>query len=209
MDLDATALQFTGSQLFDLAFYNNLKTRDGSVEHLGDNKTGSGEGDDEQILVDLSKVHGPVDTILFLVSSYQGHSLEWVANAYCRRSTTSRARSWAVHAHLVGDRHRCGAGPVAAYAVRMGAERGRRGRADHGADAGTGEAEPLPVLGLAEQQHHGLGHAGGLVLALDLDRVADDELLAGGTSVSSARVACARIRLPTLTGLGKRTLLRP
>jgi tellurium resistance protein TerZ len=34
--------------------------------------------------VDLSKVHGPVDTILFLVSSYQGHSLEWVANAYCR-----------------------------------------------------------------------------------------------------------------------------
>ena len=50
----------------------------------GDNKTGSGEGDDEQVLVDLSKVHGPVDTILFLVSSYQGHSLEWVANAYCR-----------------------------------------------------------------------------------------------------------------------------
>ena len=34
--------------------------------------------------MDLSKVHGPVDTVLFLVSSYQGHSLEWVANAYCR-----------------------------------------------------------------------------------------------------------------------------
>ena len=84
VDLDATALQFTGGQLFDLAFYNNLTTRDGSVEHLGDNQTGSGEGDDEPILVDLAKVHGPVDTILFLVSSYQGHSLEWVANAYCR-----------------------------------------------------------------------------------------------------------------------------
>ena len=37
VDLDATALQFAGGQLFDLAFYNNLKTRDGSVEHLGDN----------------------------------------------------------------------------------------------------------------------------------------------------------------------------
>ncbi len=84
VDLDATALQFTGRQLFDLAFYNNLKTRDGSVEHLGDNTTGSGEGDDEAVLVDLAKVHGPVDTIVFLVSSYQGHSLEWVANAYCR-----------------------------------------------------------------------------------------------------------------------------
>jgi len=54
------------------------------VIHQGDNQSGSGEGDDEQIQVDLSKVHGPVDTILFLVSSYQGHSLEWVANAYCR-----------------------------------------------------------------------------------------------------------------------------
>jgi tellurium resistance protein TerZ len=84
VDLDATALQFTGSQLFDLAFYNNLTTRDGSVEHLGDNKTGSGEGDDEEIRVDLARVHAPVDTILFLVSSYGGHSLEWVANAYCR-----------------------------------------------------------------------------------------------------------------------------
>jgi stress response protein SCP2 len=84
VDLDATALQFAGAQLFDLAFYNNLTTRDGSVTHQGDNQTGSGEGDDESILVDLARVHGPVDTILFLVSSYGGHSLEWVANAYCR-----------------------------------------------------------------------------------------------------------------------------
>jgi tellurium resistance protein TerZ len=84
VDLDATALQFTGTQLFDVAFYNNLSTRDGSVTHQGDNQTGSGEGDDETILVDLDRVHAPVDTILFLVSSYQGQSLEWVANAYCR-----------------------------------------------------------------------------------------------------------------------------
>lgn len=84
VDLDATALQFAGTQLFDLAFYNNLSTRDGSVTHQGDNQTGSGEGDDESLLVDLARVHGPVDTIVFLVSSYQGHSLEWVANAYCR-----------------------------------------------------------------------------------------------------------------------------
>jgi tellurium resistance protein TerZ len=84
VDLDATALQFAGFQLFDLAFYNNLSTRDGSVTHQGDNQSGSGQGDDESILVDLARVHGPVDTILFLVSSYGGQSLEWVANAYCR-----------------------------------------------------------------------------------------------------------------------------
>jgi stress response protein SCP2 len=84
VDLDASAVQFSGDQLFDLAFYNNLQTRDGSVVHLGDNWTGSGEGDDEVITVDLSRVYAKVDTIVFMVSSYQGHSLEWVNRAYVR-----------------------------------------------------------------------------------------------------------------------------
>jgi len=84
IDLDASAVQYAGDQLFDLAFYNNLKTRDGSVVHLGDNLTGRGEGDDEVLTVDLNRVYQRVDTIVFLVSSYQGHSLEWIGNAYCR-----------------------------------------------------------------------------------------------------------------------------
>ena len=84
VDLDASAVEFGGGQLFDLAFYNNRTTRDGSVEHLGDNTTGGGEGDDEVITVDLAKVHRQIDTIFLLVTSYQGQSLEWVANAYCR-----------------------------------------------------------------------------------------------------------------------------
>jgi stress response protein SCP2 len=84
IDLDATAVQFAGDQLFDIAFYNNLRTRDGSVVHLGDNTTGRGEGDDEVLTVDLTKVYGKVDTIVLFVSSYQGHTLEWIANAYCR-----------------------------------------------------------------------------------------------------------------------------
>ncbi|MEO5666191.1 MAG: TerD family protein [Nocardioides sp.] len=84
VDLDASAVQFAGGQFFDVAFFNNLATRDGSVEHLGDNTTGKGEGDDELISVDLTKVYAKVDTILFLVTSYQGHSLEYVRNAYCR-----------------------------------------------------------------------------------------------------------------------------
>lgn len=84
IDLDATAVQFADGQLFDLAFYNNLETRDGSVVHLGDNLTGRGEGDDEVLTVDLGKVYGKVDTIVLMVSSYQGHTLEWINNAYCR-----------------------------------------------------------------------------------------------------------------------------
>ncbi len=84
VDLDASAVEFAGRQLFDLAFYNNLQTRDGALTHLGDNLTGRGEGDDERLTVDLDRVHPRVDTIVFLVSSYQGHTLEWVDNASCR-----------------------------------------------------------------------------------------------------------------------------
>ena len=84
IDLDASAVQFGGGQAFDFAFYNNLRTRDGSVVHDGDNKSGRGEGDDEVISVDLTKVHRQIESIVFLVSSYQGHTLEWVNRAYCR-----------------------------------------------------------------------------------------------------------------------------
>ena len=84
VDLDASAVQFADGALFDLAFFNHLSTRDGSVVHLGDNTTGKGEGDDELLTVDLSKVYNKVDSIVFLVSSYQGHSLEFIRNAYCR-----------------------------------------------------------------------------------------------------------------------------
>ena len=84
IDLDASAVQFAGDQLFDFAFYNNLQTRDGSVVHLGDNLTGRGEGDDEVLTLELSQVYARVDTIVLMVSSYQGHTLEWINNAYCR-----------------------------------------------------------------------------------------------------------------------------
>lgn len=84
IDLDASAVQFAGGQFFDIAFFNHLATRDGSVVHLGDNTTGKGGGDDEVITVDLSRVYPKVESILFMVTSYQGHSLEYIRNAYCR-----------------------------------------------------------------------------------------------------------------------------
>lgn len=84
VDLDASAVELADGQLFDLAFYNNLQTRDGAVVHQGDNLSGRGEGDDERLTLDLGRVYAKVDTIVVLVSSYQGHSLEWIDNAYCR-----------------------------------------------------------------------------------------------------------------------------
>ncbi len=49
-------------------FYNNLKSPDGSVEHTGDNLTGAGDGDDEQIKVDLSSISPHASEICFVVT---------------------------------------------------------------------------------------------------------------------------------------------
>jgi tellurium resistance protein TerD len=52
----------------DFIFYNNLKSTDGSVQHSGDNRTGAGDGDDETVRVDLSKVPAEVDRIAVCVT---------------------------------------------------------------------------------------------------------------------------------------------
>src|SRR5688572_33469162 len=57
IDLDASCLMFDeGKQLLDTVWFRQLKSNDGSIQHTGDNRTGAGEGDDEQIKVDLSRV---------------------------------------------------------------------------------------------------------------------------------------------------------
>jgi len=55
-------------------FYNNLKTPDGSVEHTGDNLTGDGDGDDEQIKVDLSKIDPNAAEICVVVTIHDAEN---------------------------------------------------------------------------------------------------------------------------------------
>src|SRR3954465_3721748 len=73
-DLDASALILgsSGKILSDqhFVFFNNLKSPDGSVEHTGDNLTGEGEGDDEQIKVNLAGAPAELDKVVFPVSIY-------------------------------------------------------------------------------------------------------------------------------------------
>jgi tellurium resistance protein TerD len=91
-DLDASALMLaaSGRILSDehFVFFNNLTSPDGSVEHTGDNLTGTGEGDDEQIKVDLSRVPAEVDRIVFPVSIYEADNRQQnfgqVRNAFIR-----------------------------------------------------------------------------------------------------------------------------
>jgi tellurium resistance protein TerD len=69
-------------------FFNNLATPDGSVQHTGDNLTGAGAGDDEQIKVNLAALPADVDKIVFPVSIYdadaRGQSFGQVRNAFIR-----------------------------------------------------------------------------------------------------------------------------
>ena len=91
-DLDAAAFLLNASGKVnsdaDFVFFNNLKHESGSVQHLGDNLTGAGEGDDEQVKVDLAKVPANVDKIDFTVTIYDAETRRQyfgqVSNAFIR-----------------------------------------------------------------------------------------------------------------------------
>lgn len=91
-DLDAAAFLLTETGKVtkdtDFVFYNNLKHPSGSVVHMGDNLTGEGEGDDEQIIVDLTKVPVDIVKIAFTVTINDAESRKQnfgqVSNAFIR-----------------------------------------------------------------------------------------------------------------------------
>ena len=91
-DLDASALLCANGRVLGddyFVFYNNLKSPEGSVEHMGDElEGGTGADDDEVILVDLTQVPPQVDKIVFPVSIYEAEarqqSFGQVRDAYIR-----------------------------------------------------------------------------------------------------------------------------
>lgn len=72
----------------EFVFYGNLEHPSGAVKHMGDNLTGEGEGDDEQITVDLTKIPANVERIAFTVTIYDAdvrrQNFGQVENAYIR-----------------------------------------------------------------------------------------------------------------------------
>lgn len=91
-DLDASVFLVTADGKVrsdaDFVFYNNKSGADGSVVHQGDNRTGQGDGDDEKVLVDLTKVPAEIERIVFAVTIDQaearGQNFGQVTNAYIR-----------------------------------------------------------------------------------------------------------------------------
>jgi tellurium resistance protein TerZ len=85
IDLDASCLLFgAGNQPIDMIWFRNLRSKDGSIQHSGDNMTGEGDGDDETISVDLSHLPENVEALVFTVNSFRGQTFNEVANAHCR-----------------------------------------------------------------------------------------------------------------------------
>jgi tellurium resistance protein TerD len=72
----------------DFIFYNNLKSTDGSVTHTGDNRSGEGDGDDERVEVDLSKVPADIDRLAVSVTIHEAEqrnqNFGMVSRAYIR-----------------------------------------------------------------------------------------------------------------------------
>ncbi|TFW19756.1 TerD family protein [Massilia arenosa] len=85
IDLDASCVMFDESnQPLDVVWFRQLRSKDGSIVHTGDNRTGAGDGDDEQIVVDLANVPPQVKSLVFTVNSFTGQSFAQVQNAFCR-----------------------------------------------------------------------------------------------------------------------------
>ncbi len=91
-DLDATAFM-TGDNgkcptEKEFIFYGNLEHASGALKHMGDNLTGAGEGDDEQIEVDLTKIPGNISKVAFAVTIYDAdvrrQNFGQVSNAFIR-----------------------------------------------------------------------------------------------------------------------------
>jgi tellurium resistance protein terZ len=85
IDLDASCFMFDdNNRPVDLVYFGHLRSNDGSIQHSGDNRTGAGDGDDEQIAVNLARVPANIKSLVFTVNNYTGQDFSQVENAYCR-----------------------------------------------------------------------------------------------------------------------------
>lgn len=91
IDCDASAILLTNGRLVDkndIVYFGNLTNSSRTVMHQGDNLTGAGEGDDEQIIVDLAALPQNYDKIVFVVNIYQAfqrkQNFGMIKNAFIR-----------------------------------------------------------------------------------------------------------------------------
>ncbi len=102
-DLDASVICLDDKRkvndIANVVYFANLSHRSGAITHLGDNLTGEGEGDDEQITVDLAKIPAAIITLVFTVNIYEGiarkQDFAQVKNAFVRLVNVSNNKELA------------------------------------------------------------------------------------------------------------------
>lgn len=95
VDLDGSCVMFNSNgQQEDHVYFSKLKNKNGSILHAGDNTTGDGEGDDEKIFADLSRLENHITSLFFVINSYSGHSFDMIQNAYVRLIQSTAHNPW-------------------------------------------------------------------------------------------------------------------
>lgn len=85
IDLDASCIAYNESkEEVETIYFGNLTNNDGTIKHSGDNLTGEGDGDDEVINVDLSRISNEISTLVFTINSYSGQTFKEVVNCFAR-----------------------------------------------------------------------------------------------------------------------------
>lgn len=104
IDIDASVFMLTDNKLkykSDLIYFGNLKSKDGGVIHTGDNLTGDGDGDDEQIIVDLSKIPASINKLVFVTNIYdcvkRNQNFGMVKNAFVRVADYNKNENIAIY----------------------------------------------------------------------------------------------------------------
>ena len=99
-DLDASIISFDRNiNQMEIIYHKNLKSVDGSIVHYGDNRTGLGEGDDEVLSVDLSRINPNVNAMAVIVNSFKGNSMTGLKSAFIRLYDQTRL----IGCHVLGQ----------------------------------------------------------------------------------------------------------
>lgn len=129
IDLDASLIFYNvAKDPQEIVFWNHLNSKDGSAHHGGDNLTGKGDGDDEQIFLQLDKVSPDIHHIAVIINSYSSQKFSEIKNVHCRlvdNSTNKEVVHYNMHdkggsntALLMGVFSRHGSNPAEGWDFR-------------------------------------------------------------------------------------------
>ncbi|KAJ3427641.1 camp-binding protein 1-related [Anaeramoeba flamelloides] len=84
VDLDASVLLFDSKYNKEIVYYGRLQSKDRSVRHMGDNRSGRGDGDDEKIVINLKNVDKKIQKIVVVITSFTGQRFSQLSNTFIR-----------------------------------------------------------------------------------------------------------------------------